>query len=270
MQNVINPSDRNGSFMSVRHEFSGSVENFSQPKMAYLPGERPLINPWCEQPLLSNEGIRTTTGILNISAGVAGIGSVYIESGYGGELTKMIISVRGPRQQPISRSVFDVETTYAAFATPLDSSRDLSKDISAFLKEAIEGSICLDLYPQSALTIHVKILQGGYNIHTTLPSAIIATSLACENLGLELRDRVLAVTLGINGPSEIEVNPNESTIAKRACATVAMLVRSRSLSLLHVTGGSIEGGVDSIDPLIDAADRAINDLSSSLASRFNI
>ncbi len=239
--------------------------------MAYLPGERPLINPWDQSSPFLKGSQTSSGGIVNILVGVAGAGSVYIESGSGVELTKMIVSVRGPRQQPVNRSVFDVETSYASFAfPPVGGARDLSKELSAFVKEAIEGSICLDLYPQSAVTVHIKILQGGYNIHATLPAAVIGSSIACENTGLQLRDRVLAVSLGINGPGEFELNASDSTLNKKACATIAMLVKSRSLSLIHITGGSIEGGVDSIDPLVDAAERAISDLSTSLAARFSI
>ena len=238
--------------------------------MAYLPGERPLINPWIERSPFDAKGDSAASGIMNILVGVSGKGSVYIESGSGGELTKLIVSVRGPRQQPVNRSVFEVESSYASFSVPSDGVRDLTKELSAFVKEAIEGAICLELYPQSAVTVHIKILQGGYNIHEVLPSAVIASSIACENAGLQLRDRVLAVTLGINGPGEFVLNPPESGINKKACATLAMLVKSRALSFIHITGGSIEGGVESIDPLISAAERAVSDLSSSLHTRFSI
>jgi ribonuclease PH len=236
--------------------------------MAYLPGERPLLNPWNDlsQPFSSDES--EDSRVVNISSGVAGVGTAYIEAGSGNSLTKMIVSVRGPRQQPTSRSVFEVETAYTAFATPEDSRFDLSKDISAFLKEAIEGAIRLDLYPQSAVTLHVKILQGGLCIHSTLPAAIIASSVALENAGLELRDRVLGVALEINDSGDLRLNPGVTS--KRTCATIALWEKSRALSLIHITGGSISGGVDTIDPLIDAADMAIGELSLSLASRFNI
>ena len=236
--------------------------------MAYLPGERPLLNPWINQPCPFMTDGSENSAVVNISPGVAGAGSAYIEAGTGDSLTKMIVSVRGPRQQPTSRSVFEVETAYTAFATPSDSRLDLSKDISAFLKEAIEGAIRLDLYPQSAVTLHVKILQGGLCIHSTLPAAIIASSVAIENAGLELRERVLGVAMEIYGPGDFRLNPGITS--KRTCATIGLWEKSRALSLIHITGGSITGGVETIDPLLDAADVAVGELSLSLASRFSI
>lgn len=238
--------------------------------MAYLPGERPLIDPWNEQITVRDSQAKSPSSILNVSVGIAGLGSAYVECGMGHSSTKLIVSVRGPRQQPSNRSSFDVETTYASFAAPGDSRHDISKDISAFMKEAIEGSICLDLYPQSSVTLHVKILQGGTCIHSTLPSAIVAASIACIHAGLQMRDRVLAVCLAINGQSDFHINPDKSMISTKPCATVAIMEKSRMLSLLHISGGGIEEAAGSVDSLIDVADQAISDLSISLASRFNI
>lgn len=66
--------------------------------MAYLPGERPTLNPWQSavrgdlDPVKdSHSGLRP----LNLTLNVAGPGSSYIEWGVGESSTKLVVLIRG-------------------------------------------------------------------------------------------------------------------------------------------------------------------------------
>jgi ribonuclease PH len=144
-------------------------------------------------------------------------------------------------------------------------STDFSREISAYVKEAIESSICLDLYPQSAVTIYIKILQCGTSIHAVLPAAITVSSLACQKAGIKIKDKVIGVSLAISESGDYIINPSDAQASSRPSATIAMWEGSRQVSFLHVTG-KLNGGEDLIDSIVNVADSAVTEISNTCSS----
>jgi len=237
--------------------------DFFFQSMAYLPGERPLVYPFEKLAVLSIPESESQARGFTSNLDVCGPGSAYIELGSGQAATKIIASVRGPRQQPINRSVFDVEVSYAPFVSyEKDSANDFSREIAAYVKEAIESSLCLDLYPQSAVTIYIKILQCGRSIHSVLAPAITVSSLACQRAGIKAHDKVIGVALGLSDLGDFVVNPADDITTSRPSATIGMWQSTRAVSFLHITG-VISGGEDMIDSFVNVADSAVTEISNS-------
>jgi ribonuclease PH len=232
--------------------------------MAYLPGERPLLYPWQNESKITESISRAPARGFSTSTDVCGPGSHYIEVGSGPDATKVIATVRGPRQQPINRSAFEVDVSYAPFAVlQIPNFPDLSKEIAAYVKEAVESSLCLELYPQTAVTIYIKILQCGSSIHTILPVAITASSLACKQAGISIKDVVVGVSVAVSESGEYIINPSDDIATSQPCATIAMWKDNHQISFLHITG-KLVGGEDTIDSIVNMADSAITEISNSI------
>ena len=235
--------------------------------MAYLPGERPLVYPW--QKVISNQkDVPCSRGIrnINIKLDVAGLGSAYIEWGTGKSATKMIAVVRGPRQQSANRSAFDVDVSFAQISLLEDETPDLGKDLASYIKEGIEGALSLELYPQSAVTIFIKVLQSGSSIHSLLSPAVIVAGVACKQAGIHMKDQVLSIPIAITQSRDYLIDPEDSVINSLPCITVGMTMSTRQVTVLHLSG-LVDGGADILDSLINTADSALSQLAQVVADR---
>ena len=232
--------------------------------MAYLPGERPLINPWEFQEPQTERGPFIVSNALSriaVSRGVSGKGSAYVEWGQGSTATKLIAIVRGPRQQSITRSQFEVDISFSSFIGLTDFTSSASRDLSSYVKEAIEGVINMELYPCAAISVHIKVLQCSNYIHSLIAPGIAAAVIACQEGGIALREPVVAVPLSVSPAGESVVDP-DSFLNNVATATIALNAKSRTVSFLHLTG--VVKSADVVDSLVNQADGAVSTLCQVL------
>lgn len=125
-------------------------------------------------------------------------GSAYIEHGK----NKILVGVFGPREMhPKHLSLSDrmvIRCRYhmAPFSvqerkSPAPSRREV--ELSKVIRESLEPSVFVDLYPRTGIDVFVEVLQadGG-----TRCASITAASLAIADAGVPLRDLVVACAAG--------------------------------------------------------------------------
>lgn len=233
------------------------------PGNIHLPGERLLVNPWAGE---SREEVplphRSTLRPVRICHGIAGEGSIYLEWGSGADIVKLIASVRGPRQQAVSRSKFEVEVSFAAFASLVFEASEFERDLAQFVKEAIEGFVMMEEYPFSALSVELKILECGSSLTCLISPAITAASLACSKAGIQMQDEVVSVTLGVTPSGELLVDPEDRFAPLIPCCTIAMGTKSRRISFMHTSG--VLKATDVLESMMAAADRLTEILRSQI------
>ena len=218
-----------------------------------------MINPWDNEEECEDVGTRVTSNrgsCVAITRGVSGKASAYIEWGAGESATKLVAVVRGPRQQSMTRSHFDVEISFPSFAGTPSHTSEVGRDLSAYVKEAIEGTINMEQYPNAAISIHIKVLQCNQSIHSLISPAIAAAIAACREGGISMKEAVVAVPVAIV-EQEYVVDPNAFP-PTAAAATIAFNVESRSVSLLHLTG--IVKNADAVDSMVNVADGIVGNL----------
>jgi exosome complex component RRP41 len=125
-------------------------------------------------------------------------GSAYIEHGK----NKILVGVFGPKEmhpkhlsQP-DRMVLRCRYHMAPFSvqerkSPAPSRREV--ELSKVIREALEPSVFVDLYPRAGIDVFMEVLQadGG-----TRCAAITAASLAIADAGIPLRDLVVGCAAG--------------------------------------------------------------------------
>src|SRR4030066_1371403 len=125
-------------------------------------------------------------------------GSAYIEHGK----NKILAAVFGPKEmhpkhlsQP-DRMVLRCRYPMAPFSvqerkSPAPSRREV--ELSKVIRESLEPSVFVDLYPRTGIDVFIEILQadGG-----TRCAAITAASLAIADAGIPMRDLVVAWAAG--------------------------------------------------------------------------
>ena len=125
-------------------------------------------------------------------------GSAYIEHGK----NKILVGVYGPREMhPKHLSLSDrmvIRCRYhmAPFSVPERKSPAPSRrevELSKVIRESLEPSVFVDLYPRTGIDVFVEVLQadGG-----TRCASITAASLAIADAGVPLRDLVVACAAG--------------------------------------------------------------------------
>ena len=127
-------------------------------------------------------------------------GSAYIELNN----TKVICSVYGPRQSKTQTEFSDkgtlqCEVTFAPFAHQKQNNRPKKNHISqlrqqvheysAYMREALQTSICLDKFPKSTIDVYALVLEDDGSV---LSAAITCASLALADAGIEMYDLVSA------------------------------------------------------------------------------
>ncbi len=165
-------------------------------------------------------------------------GSAYVELGD----NKVIAAVYGPRelhprhlQQP-NTGVLRVRYNMAPFAVE-DRARPgpnrRSTEISKVTREALEPVIFLKDYPRSGVDIFVEILQAGAGTRTT---GITAASLALADAGIPMKEIVSAISAGkVDNTVVLDLMKAEDQDGQ-ADMPVAVLARSKKISLLQMDG----------------------------------
>merc|ERR1739844_624800 len=177
-------------------------------------------------------------------------GSAYVEQGD----TKIMCGVYGPREIP-RRSDFSMKGVLscsfdrAPFASPkrlgYGNSRDESeeKELAITLKEALEATVCMHLYPKSQIDVFVTVLENDGSV---LASSITCAGLAIINASIHVFDVIIGTSmkrlgsLRLTDPTlqEEETCDQSSKIepSDSSCLTVGYLPSSEQISCILQEG----------------------------------
>ncbi len=165
-------------------------------------------------------------------------GSAYIEHGK----NKILVGVFGPREMhpkhlsQADRMVLRCRYHMAPFSVPERKSPAPSRrevELSKVIKEALEPSMFLDLYPRAGVDVFVEVLQadGG-----TRCASITAASLALADAGLPLRDLVVACAAGkVDDTVVLDLYDMEDKLGA-ADVPVAIMPNLNAVTLLQMDG----------------------------------
>lgn len=249
------------------------MEIFSQAKfekfrlltMACLPGERPLHIPSRQGETNPLDSFSRSSRGIRIQRNICGAGSAYVEWGNGLSTTKLIAVVKGPRQQSALRSTFEVDVSFSFLQFSGDTKSDLANEVASCIKEGTEGCIDLSRYPQCAISVFVKFIQCGANIHSLLSPAILATVIACQEANIDMRDELICVPVAVLGSGVAVANPNSSQCEANPCASIGILANKRQVAFIHLTG-TLNEPLPMIDSLLQIAEGALNEVRAVIAA----
>jgi exosome complex component RRP41 len=165
-------------------------------------------------------------------------GSAYIEQGK----NKILAAAFGPREMHPKhlslpdRMVLRCRYHMAPFSvqerkSPAPSRREV--ELSKVIREALEPSVFLDLYPRTGVDIFVEVLQadGG-----TRCASITAASLALADAGIPMRDIVVACAAGkVEDKVVLDLMDTEDKVGA-ADVPVALMPNLNAVTLLQMDG----------------------------------
>jgi exosome complex component RRP41 len=165
-------------------------------------------------------------------------GSAYIEHGK----NKILVGVFGPREMhpkhlsQSDRMVLRCRYHMAPFSvqerkSPAPSRREV--ELSKVIRESLEPSVFVDLYPRSGIDVFIEVLQadGG-----TRCASITAASLAIADAGIPLRDLVVACAAGkIDDTVVLDLYDAEDKLGA-ADVPVALMPNFNAVTLLQMDG----------------------------------
>jgi ribonuclease PH len=131
---------------------------------------------------------------------------------------------------------------------------ELGRTLAAFTKEAIEGSLDFDTHPNSAISVHIKVLESGKNVDAVTAACITASSLALRDAGITTSDTVLGVC----------ISPDSGTAQGRS-ASLAMSIKDKQVRFLNLSGVYENGTV--VDSLINVGESIVGELGDRLGLR---
>jgi len=191
---------------------------------------------------------------LFLDVGVIGhaSGSAYVEQGS----TKVICAVYGPREIP-RRSDFSMKSgvlackiEHAPFSRPQrvgrwrqEAAESESRDVSGTIKEALEATVCMHLYPKTQIDVFITVLE---NDGCVVAAALTCASLALANASVQMFDLTIGASIKrvVDSTSYRYTDPTleeESMIGPdgSSCLTIGYQPSSEQIScLLH------EGWID--------------------------
>jgi exosome complex component RRP41 len=165
-------------------------------------------------------------------------GSAYIEHGK----NKILVGVFGPREMHpkhlslSDRMVLRCRYQMAPFSvqerkSPAPSRREV--ELSKVIRESLEPSVFVDLYPRTGIDVFVEVLQadGG-----TRCAAITAASLAIADAGIPMRDLVVACAAGkVDDTVVLDLMDTEDKVGV-ADVPVAFMPNLNAVTLLQMDG----------------------------------
>ena len=165
-------------------------------------------------------------------------GSAFIQFGK----NKIMAAVYGPKEVHPKhsalpdRSVLRCRYHMSPFSTderknPAPSRREI--EISKVIREALEPSLMLEIYPRTAIDVYVEILQsdGGSRC-----ASISAASVALADAGINMRDLVSACAAGkVAGQVVLDVDDTDDKVGQ-ADLPIAIMPSSNQVTLLQLDG----------------------------------
>jgi exosome complex component RRP41 len=218
------------------------------------------IMPKKEEKLIGKDSLRIDGRKLKelrptkIEVGVLGNadGSAYIEQGK----NKILAAVYGPREahpkhlSKPDRAILKCRYHMAPFSvddrkSPAPSRRDI--ELSKVIRQALEPSIFLELFPRTAIDLSIEVLQahGG-----TRCAGITVASLALADAGIPMRDLTVACAAGkVEGQIVLDLDDAED---KKGDADVplAYMPNLKAITLLQMDG---QLDVKEFEQIIDLA-----------------
>lgn len=195
-------------------------------------------------------------------------GSAYIEVGN----TKVTCAVYGPRQ--LKKAAFsqngtlNCEFKFSTFSCTKrrGQMRDPEeKEFSQVLVQALSPAVRLELLPKSAIDIYVNVLEND-GTSSCLAAAIIASSVALADAGIEMLDQVTACSTVFTKHQQILMDGTE----KEENQKEGSLVLSYMPSLNEVThilqAGQSDSAITSkaIEQCVDGCSKIYSVMSNSL------
>lgn len=165
-------------------------------------------------------------------------GSAYVAYGN----TRVIAAVYGPREafpKHISmpdRTVIRTRYHMLPFSTserksPAPTRREI--ELSKVIREALESTIFVELYPRTTIDIFIEVLQADGGTRT---AGLTAASLALADAGIPMRDLIAAVAVGkVDGRIVLDINEVEDEHGE-ADMPIAMLPSFNEIVLLQLNG----------------------------------
>ena len=151
-----------------------------------------------------------------------------------------------------------MEASFVSFSNLSSDVSELSRDLSTFVKEGIEGLVSMEQYPHSSITVYIKVLQCGNSIHSLLSPSIVAAVAALQDAGIMLNDRIAAIPIAISKTGEFIVDAPDTECVNLPTATIALTVGSRLMTVFHMTG--MVASIDMIDSLMGLVDASVESL----------
>ena len=177
---------------------------------------------------------------IKLEVGVLGNadGSAYIEHGK----NKILAAVFGPREMhpkhlsQADRMVIRCRYHMAPFSvqerkSPAPSRREV--ELSKVIRESLEPSVFVDLYPRTGIDIFIEVLQadGG-----TRCASITAASLAIADAGIPMRDLVVACAAGkVDETVVLDLMDTEDKVGV-ADVPIAFMPNLNAVTLLQMDG----------------------------------
>ena len=190
-------------------------------------------------------------------------GSCYVETSG----TKLVCAVYGPRdyirrQQYSNTGRLSCEVNFAPFSrqSRVKPQADAEKELRNRLVEAIQCAVCLDSFPKAQVDIYVTVLEDN---GSTLSHAIVASSIALADAGIEMFDMVTSSSLIFNEDSYL-IDPCSREIAHattQGSLTLAFLPSLNQVSCLLSDG---QCDIEDSKKLINVAIEACLRLHSSM------
>ncbi|KAG4301783.1 hypothetical protein PCANB_002134 [Pneumocystis canis] len=138
-------------------------------------------------------------------------GSAYLEQ----ERIKMVSAVYGPQQLKnasfVSSACLNCEIKYAPFALKQKYGHNreiIEKNQSLHLTAAISPSVQLDIFPRSAIYVHVYVLEADGEL-STFAAAITCASAAIADASIECIDLVTGAAAIMNKENCMIMDPTE-------------------------------------------------------------
>uniref|UniRef100_A0A915I0Q8 Exoribonuclease phosphorolytic domain-containing protein n=1 Tax=Romanomermis culicivorax TaxID=13658 RepID=A0A915I0Q8_ROMCU len=138
------------------------------------------------------------------------------------------------------KGILSVTLRFAPFSKKIRLQRtknadtDEEQNFCKALMQAFSPAILLDKYPKSQIDLHINVLEDDGNI---LSSAIIASTLALIDAGIELYDVIIGASCSISNDNSLLLDPSSVEDAKAdATVTIAFMPSLNQVALTYQTG----------------------------------
>jgi len=171
------------------------------------------------------------TGVINQAKG-----SSYIEQGS----TKLMVGVYGPREIPrrsdfSMKGVLTCEFKFAPFSCLSRRGHQADKEekeLGLVLKDALESSVCLHLYPKACVDVFVTVVEDGGSV---LAAAFTAVGLALADAGIHMFDVVIGSSVVLHG-EDLIVDPTKEEEYKAEQTHVGGKLSQGNLTVGYLNG----------------------------------
>ena len=188
-------------------------------------------------------------------------GSCTLEQG----LTKIVASVRGPREAPLSgRGCVQCQVSFAPFAAserkkPRAGRERRANELALALEDALAPLVQTNLFPHSRVELQVQVAQTDGSV---VAAAFNACVLALIDAGVPMYDFAVACTVG-HAQQAALLDPNQSEATNASEVWVCVLPRSQHVLSLGVRG---KVAVDALPGLVALAQQGCSQLFGVLES----